>query len=330
MSTSNRTTNLSRVFNRRRIINLLLLFTVNCLISFWMGQQAYTWMPPQASAEAILVDKLFSFMTAIGTFIFIGVSGTLLYSTIFQRAAKYDDRDGPPIEGNVTLEIVWTAIPILLIIWIGTVSFKTYDRMSILGAIAPEQPTNQIETVQTIPLEPTKTVSTNSVTPTQPIEVLSRQWAWEFRYPNDNVSSTELHLPVNQRARFKLTSEDVLHGFYVPAFRVKQDIVPGKTIDFSFTPIRKGRYRLRDSEYSGTYFAANQTNVVVESTADYEKWLAIAAKTQSSPAENVSIAEFSKAAKRAEKGTISLGWATVKPAPAPTVNYTASEKDTYE
>ena len=324
-NTENRTHSLSRVFNRRRIFNLLLLFSVNLLISLWMGQQAYTWLPPQASAESVLVDKLFSFMTAVGTFILIGVTGTILYSFIFQRAAKYDDSDGPPIEGNFWLEVIWTAVPIILILWIGTVSFKTYDQMSILGDIAP----SQMETVQTVPGEPTKKVdaSPDEAPTDRPIKVISRQWSWEFRYHTDDftedVSSTELHLPVDKRARFTLISEDVIHGFYIPAFRVKQDIIPGKNISFSFTPIRQGRYRLRDSLYSGTYFAANQTNVVVESEESYKQWLSAAANTEPAIAQNVSINEFDKAT----EGTISLGWATVEPAPAPTVNYSAAEPD---
>ncbi len=319
-----RTQDLGRVLNRRRIFNLTLLAIANLLISLWMGQQAYHWMPPQASAESVLVDKLFSFMTAVGTFIFIGVTGTLLYSMLFQRAAKYDISDGPPIEGNLKLEIVWTAVPIMLIVWIGTVSYQTYDQMSILGPMAPKE----MSTVPTVPLEPKKKVDANpEATQNElPIEVHSRQWAWEFRYPRERISSTELHLPIDQRAKFKLTSDDVLHGFYIPAFRVKQDIIPGEEIDFSFTPIRAGRYRLRDSEYSGTYFAANQTNVVVESEADYQQWLSAAAATEPTAAENIPYTEFS----RAEEGTISLGWATVKPAPAPIVNYTSSEEDAYE
>ncbi|MGF1515120.1 MAG: cytochrome c oxidase subunit II [Elainellaceae cyanobacterium] len=306
---------------RRRILGLTGLAIANLLISIWMGQQAYSWMPPQASAESLLVDKLFSFMTAVGCFIFIGVVGTLLYSMLFQRAAKYDIGDGPPIEGNNALEIIWTVVPIILVIWIGAVSYSTYDQMSILGTIAPRE----MSTVGTVPLDPTESVDTGVETPTPPIEVHSRQWSWEFRYPRQGVSSTELHLPVNQRAQLKLTSDDVLHGFYVPAFRVKQDIIPGREIDFSFTPIREGRYRLRDSEYSGTYFAANQTNVVVESEQDYQQWLAAAAATPPTEAENIAYEEFSRAPK-----SISLGWATVRPAPAPIVNHTSSEQDSYE
>ena len=319
-----RTRDLSRVLNWRRIVGLSALASANFAISFWMGQQAYGWLPPQASSEAVLVDKLFSFMTAVGTFIFIGVTGTLLYAMIYQRAAKYDPTDGPPIEGNTKLEIVWTAVPIMLILWIGTVSFQTYDQMSLLESFAPPV----MQTVGTVPGDPKKKVpgDIDPVKKKPPIEVHSRQWAWEFRYPEQNVSSTELHLPVDQRARFKLTSDDVLHGFYIPAFRVKQDIIPGREIDFSLTPIREGRYRLRDSAYSGTYFAANQTNVVVQSEEDYQQWLAAAAATPPKAAENVAAEAFSRAA----EGSISLGWATVKPAPAPMVNYTSSEEDSYE
>lgn len=323
-----RTRDLDRVLNKQRILGLTGLAAANFAISVWMGQEAYKWLPPQASSEAVLVDKLFSFMTAVGTFIFIGVVGTLLYSMVFQRAAKYDTSDGPPIEGNVKLEVVWTAVPIMLILWIGTVSYKTYDQMSLLEPFAPQV----MATVDTVPGEPRKAVpgdlsqSNGQNDRPKPIEVHSRQWSWEFRYPEQNVSSTELHLPVNQRARFKLTSDDVLHGFYVPAFRVKQDIIPGKEMDFSFTPIREGRYRLRDSAYSGTYFAANQTNVVVESAEDYQQWLSAIAQNPPKPAENIAYDEFAQA----EKGAISLGWATVKPAPAPIVNHASSKKDSYE
>ena len=319
-----RTRDLKRVLNWRRIAGLSAIAAANLAISWWMGQQAYTWLPPQASSEAVLVDKLFSFMTAVGTFIFIGVTGTLLYSMVYQRAAKYDPTDGPPIEGNTKLEIIWTAVPIILILWIGTVSFKTYDQMSLLEAFAPVE----MKTVDTVPGEKRVPVP-GDTEPTKrelPIEVRSRQWSWEFYYPQAQVSSTELHIPINKRARFKLTSEDVIHGFYIPAFRVKQDIIPGKEIDFSFTPIREGRYRLRDSLYSGTYFAANQTNVVVESENDYQQWLAAAAKAPLQPAENIAAESFN----RAVEGSISLGWATVEPAPAPMVNYSSSKEDSYE
>lgn len=301
--------------NRRTILVLVGLAIADLLISLWVGQQAYSWMPPQASAESVLVDNLFSFMSTLGSFIFFGVMGTLLYAILFQRAAKYDASDGPPIEGNIPLEIVWTTIPVLLVIWIATVSYQTYDRMSILGTIEPKAMAAASDRVQTA-----------AVADGAPINVYARQWAWEFHYPAQDIRTTELHLPVNQRARLLLSSEDVLHGFFIPAFRVKQDVVPGREIEFEFTPIRAGRYRLRDSEYSGTYFAANQTNVVVESVAAYQQWLTQVAAMPPAPAQNVAYEEFN----RTTQNPIGLGWDTVKPAPAPIVNYASSEDDFHE
>ncbi|NEO93061.1 MAG: cytochrome c oxidase subunit II, partial [Moorea sp. SIO3G5] len=119
--------------NIRRILTLVVVAIALAGISLWMGQQAYSWFPPQASAESLLVDDLFSFLVTLGTFIFLGVVGTLTYSVLFQQAGKYDLSDGPPIEGNITLEIVWTAIPLALVIWIAAYSYQVYDQMSILG-----------------------------------------------------------------------------------------------------------------------------------------------------------------------------------------------------
>lgn len=303
--------------NRRTIVLLIGLAIADLILSLWIGQQAYNWMPPQASAESMLVDNLFSFMTTIGSFIFFGVFGTILYSVLFQRTSKYDFSDGPPVEGNTKLEIVWTAIPILLVIWIATFSYQTYERMAILGPIEPM--------AMGMPVAEAANLAVEETAMQEPIKVYARQWAWEFHYP-DGVSSTELHLPVNQRAKLLLSSEDVLHGFFIPAFRVKQDIIPGREIGFEFTPIRIGRYRLRDSDYSGTYFATNQTNVVVESADDYQQWLATAAQVTPSPAPNVAYDEFN----RSQQAAIDLGWATVAPAPAPVVNYASSEEDSYE
>lgn len=290
---------------RRTVFLLIVLALLNAAASYWVGQQAYGWMPPQASAEAVLVDHLFSFLVTLGSFIFLGVSGTLLFSVVFQRAAKYDVSDGPPIEGNLRLEVIWTAIPLALVVWIGTYSYQIYDQMGILG---PMHHTMGMATAEATPI---------ATDPVPPIEVRARQWAWEFYYPQQQVTSTELHLPVNQRAELVLSSTDVLHGFFVPAFRVKQDVVPGQAIHFEFTPMREGRYRLRDSEYSGTYFAANQANVVVESAEDYQEWLLAAAQQSPTLSANPAYDEFSEEA----QASITLGWPSVEPAPAPVVNF---------
>jgi cytochrome c oxidase subunit II len=288
----------------RTVLILVGIAIAITLVSLWMGQVAYSWFPPQASAESVLIDNLFSLLTALGTFIFLGVIGTLSYSVLFQRADKYDESDGPPIEGNVKLEIIWTAIPFALVIWIAIYSYQTYDQMSILG---PMEHVHMMASAQAAPLENEET--------TENIEVFSRQWSWEFRY--GDVTSTELHLPNNQRIKLALHSSDVIHGFFIPAFRLKQDIIPGRVIDFEFTPIREGKYRLRDSQYSGTYFAAMQTDVVVESPEAYQKWLKDSESQKPTTAYNRAFTEYSQ-----RKGD---RWQIVEPATPPVVNYSNSE-----
>ncbi|MEI6063362.1 MAG: cytochrome c oxidase subunit II [Pseudanabaena sp. ELA748] len=293
----------------RTILILVGVAIAIALISLWMGQAAYTWFPPQASAESILVDNLFSFLVTLGTFIFLGVVGTLTYSVLFQRAEKYDYSDGPHIEGNVKLEIIWTAIPFALVIWIAAYSYQVYNQMSILGPMEHSH--------HGVMIAEAAEVSDSKAEEIEKIQVLARQWSWEFRYGNQangNVSSTELHLPNNRRIKLVLHSEDVLHGLFIPAFRVKQDVIPGRDIDFEFTPIREGKYRLRDSQYSGTYFAAMQTDVVVESPEAYQKWLADASSAKPTIAYNRAASEY---AKRANANN----WATVIPAAPPVVNY---------
>ena len=290
----------------RTILILAVAAIAIAFVSLWMGQAAYTWFPPQASAESILVDNLFSFLVTLGTFIFLGVVGTLTYSIIFQRAEKYDLSDGPHIEGNVKLEIIWTAIPFALVIWIAGYSYQIYDQMSILGPMEHAHHGSMMAAAEAAEIGDSKTEEAEK------IEVLARQWSWEFRY--GNVSSTELHLPNNRRIKLVLHSEDVLHGLYIPAFRVKQDVIPGHDIDFEFTPIREGKYRLRDSQYSGTYFAAMQTDVVVESPEAYQKWLADASIAKP-------VAAYNRASNEYAKRTNANNWATVIPAAPPVVNY---------
>ncbi|MEM9978927.1 MAG: cytochrome c oxidase subunit II [Cyanobacteria bacterium P01_D01_bin.2] len=298
----------------RTVLILAAVAIALAAISLWVGQSAYGWMPPQASAESVLVDRLFSFLVTVGTFIFLGVFVAVAYAVLFQRAGRYDSSDGPHIEGNVTLEIVWTAIPLALVLWISVYSFQIYDEMSILGPM--EHVHMGMATAEAAPVMPDSADGDGD----EPIEVLARQWTWEFRYPGQNVSSTELHLPSNQRATLLLKSEDVIHGFFIPAFRIKQDVIPNEEITFEFTPIREGKYRLRDSQYSGTYFAAMQTDVVVESSDAYREWLASAAKKPPVVAYNEAFEDYRRAS---EKGG-SAGWVTVPPATPPLVNYSGS------
>jgi cytochrome c oxidase subunit II len=304
---------LQKTFNIFTLITGAIAITV---MSFWIGKLAYTWLPPQAAAESVLIDDLISFLVTLGAFIFLGVTSVLMYSIIFHRAVKGDLSDGPAIEGNLTLEVVWTAIPILLVFWIAAYSYQVYEKMGIQGPMELVHLHNPIgmESAYAAP----KDGQVNAVAaPVENIDVVAKQWAWVFHYPERNVTSTELHLPSDRRIHLALKSEDVLHGFYIPAFRLKQDIIPNHNIDFEFTPIRPGKYQLTDSQYSGTYFATMHADVVVESPEDYHQWLAQAATHKLAPAENQAASEYAQAASQSVK----TGWTTVAPGSAPLVNY---------
>ncbi|WP_392530531.1 cytochrome c oxidase subunit II [Nostoc sp. C117] len=298
----------------QKILNILTLLTGAIAVtatSLWIGKQAYFWLPPQAAAESQLIDDLISFLVTLGSFIFLGVTSTLMYSVVFHRAVKDDFSDGPAIEGNITLEVVWTAIPILLVFWIAGYSYQVYEKMGIQG------PAELVHLHNPLGMESAYAAPNDAlVEPVEKIDVLAKQWAWVFHYPETDVTSTELHLPSDRRVRLALHSEDVLHGFYIPAFRLKQDIIPNHNIDFEFTPIRPGQYRLTDSQYSGTYFATMQADVVVESPEDYHQWLSQAATQKPSAAKNQAASEYAQTSHQ----SVQTGWATVAPAAPPLVN----------
>jgi len=279
-------------------------------VSVWMGRQAYHWLPVQASTAAPLVDGLFSFETAVGTFVFGGVSAVMVWVIVMHRAEKYDESDAQPIEGNTRLEVIWTAIPLVLVMAIAVYAMRVNTTLGILGPMEHIQLRNATEEAGGYP---------GDRLPAEQVEVISRQWSWEFRYPGADVSSTELHLAVDEPVTFRLVSEDVLHGFVIPAFRLKQDIVPGRAINLNVTPTREGRYRLRDSQFSGTWFAANQADVVVESAADHQAWLAGAARQPLQSGISDAAREFNQRGQSSK-----AGWATVPPAPPPQVNVPGS------
>jgi cytochrome c oxidase subunit 2 len=248
------------------------------IVSYWLGQQAYGWMPPAATVEAQRVDSLFSFLVSIGAFIFLGVTGMIGWSILTCRAERGDFSEGHPARGNVALEVGWTLAPTLLVLWVAVQSQHIYQLLNLEGLHLSHQP--QASEMSSKPMADQQGT----------VGVVAKQWAWTFHYPG-NIASNELHLPVQQKTRLVMESEDVLHGFYVPEFRVKQDIIPNQPITFSVTPRREGHYRLQDSQFSGTYFALMKADVYVESAEKYTSWLAATSRLEPTPADNLAIIE---------------------------------------
>ena len=286
------------------IVIIAVAVALNLVLAVLMARWSYSWFPPQASSAAPYVDDLFALETGIGSFLWFGLTGVIGWTLLFNRAPKYDESYGEPIEGNNRLEITWTVIPTVIVFAIAIYSMQINDKLDALG---PKQK-------YALGTDPASVAAVDPRATVGPIDVIARQWSWEFIYP-DGVRSSELHLPINQRVNFRLISEDVNHSFYVPAFRLKQDIIPGSVISYSLTPTREGRFRLRDAMFSGAYFSQNQTDVIVESDEAYSSWLKATAKQPLQPGLSPGSDLYAKRLANGDKG-----WATVPPAPAPLVN----------
>jgi cytochrome c oxidase subunit 2 len=202
------------------------------------------WLPPVASKERHRIDIVFWFTTAICIGIFTLVASLIVYSVLKFRAPEGDDTDGPPIHGHTGLEIVWTAIPALLVTSISIVSAVVLVQNGRAGS-------NHLS-----------------------VDVLARQFAWSFKYPDaNNLTSANLVLPKGRSTKLTLTSNDVIHSFWVPEFGQKQDAVPGRTTTLVITPTKLGTYPVICTELCGLGHAVMRTRAIVMEPADFAKWL---------------------------------------------------------
>ena len=318
------TTSSPRRFPASGLLLIAVAVALDAWVSVAVARLSHSWLPVAASSAAPLVDDLFALESGIGAFIFLGCCGVILWTLLFNRAPKYDLENGDPIEGNLRLEITWTLIPLVLVMAIAWHAIQVNGTLATLGGKL--RTTGGHDHGAELVARPSAGAAgaTGELATVGPIEVLARQWSWEFGYPN-GVRSTELHLPVNRQAEFRLISLDVLHGFYIPAFRLKQDLIPGSEITYRLTPTREGRYRLRDSQFSGGYFSTNQTDVVVESEQAFEAWLQGAARLPLQEAPNAAATLYGRRLERGDRG-----WAVVPPAQPPRVNVSADPAAPHE
>lgn len=213
-------------------------------------------MPTQAAVRATMVDQLFHLMLGVATVIFLLVEGALLYAVFRFRAKEGDDSEGPPIHGNTSLEVVWTLIPAIIVVVIGVYSFR------VLTAIEAKSADEMV------------------------VEVIAQQFSWTFRYPEqDDLTSNELHLVVDRPVRFEISSKDVIHSFYIPAFRAKRDATPGQISELVVTPNKVGRYPIRCAELCGAGHANMLSEAVVETQADFQSWIDQQTSLPADPAE---------------------------------------------
>lgn len=266
------------------------------LISLWYGQN-HGLLPVAASKEATDVDSLFNVMVTISTGLFLLVQGVLIISAIRFRRRRDDNTDGPPIHGNVPLEILWTAIPAVIVLGISVYSFEIYNQMGGLDPMAAHDHSNMQIAHQMkgaalaapLPLEETAPTSQPQqqialgigASPEEQgkpadllVNVTGLQYAWIFNYPESGVTSGELHLPLGKEVQLNITATDVLHSLWLPEFRLKQDAIPGRIAELRFTANKIGEYPVVCAELCGGYHGAMRTRLIVETPEEFENWLA--------------------------------------------------------
>jgi cytochrome c oxidase subunit 2 len=202
------------------------------------------WLPTSASEEFDRIQSVYWFATIISIAIFSLVTAVVIFSVWKWRVPEDDDTDGPPIHGHTGLEILWTAVPAILVTAIGIVSAVVLARNGEAG---------------TRPLE---------------IQAIGQQFAWKFVYSDyDDLQSGELVLPVGQEARFTMTSVDVIHSFWVPNFGQKMDAVPGIETTILVTPDRTGDFAVVCAELCGLGHATMRAKARVVTRAEFDAWI---------------------------------------------------------
>ncbi len=231
---------------RRHFVIVGILVIVMAVLTY-VGLDSAGLMPLEASEQAVDIDWMWNLEVIAMSFLFALIVVPMGYSLVVFRRRKGDTTDAEHMEGNTRLEIAWTIVPLFIVM-----------AYAYLGAV------NLAETRR---VDPEAMV----------VKVTGLQWSWTFEYPAANglaVVSDELHVPVGKQVLLRMTSNDVIHSFWVPEFRVKQDLVPGRITELRITPTVEGSFVVRCAELCGTSHAYMEKPVVVSSQEEFEAWMA--------------------------------------------------------
>ncbi|MGD1950998.1 MAG: cytochrome c oxidase subunit II [Leptolyngbyaceae cyanobacterium] len=261
------------------IVTMLIGIAVT-LISLWYGQN-HGLMPVAASTEAGEVDQLFNLMMTIGTGLFLIVEGSLVVALIRFRRKEGDETDGPHIEGNIPLEIVWTAIPAIIVLGLSVYSFEIYTEMGGLNlmehhasktiqlAYSGSDENGSLLAASGLGEPPDLEESTEDILN---FDVLGLQFAFVMTYPETGIVDGEVHVPVGQLVKLNLKAQDVIHAFWLPEFRIKQDMIPGQQTSLVLRATREGTYPVVCAELCGSYHGGMRTQLIVHSPEEYDEW----------------------------------------------------------
>jgi cytochrome c oxidase subunit 2 len=216
------------------------------------------WFPVQASEQAHRTDTLYHVLVIASIPIFVLVVSVILLSAWkFRMKPGQELEDGPPIHGNTRLEVIWTALPALLLLGLVSYSF-------VVLRDNERKPVHEIV-----------------------VEVTGEQFAWHYAYPRSvtggaPLKSDELYVPKGESVYFQLRSKDVIHAFWIPAFRLQEDVVPGITTHYRATPDRLGSYPVVCNLLCGVGHSTMRSTIHVVTPAKFHSWLQSQASSQTS------------------------------------------------
>jgi len=196
-------------------------------------------LPPQASTFAEAVDPLFAFLTILSVVCLVLITAAAIW---FVLRYKRGHTEGAGPSHNTAIELTWSAVPLVIVMAIFLWGFRGWMHMTV-------PPREAID-----------------------VRLVAQKWSWSFTYPNGQ-SSPELHVPVHTPVRLTMRSNDVLHSFYVRAFRQKMDVLPGRYTNTWFEATQVGEFEVQCTEYCGDGHSRMLAKVVVHEAADYEKWV---------------------------------------------------------
>jgi cytochrome c oxidase subunit II len=249
----------------RPLLQLGLIGVLASLVGVGVGL-LIDWFPTQAAEEAGPIDTLYDVLLAASIPVFVLVMTVAIYSVIKFRARPGDQRDGAPIHGNAKLEVIWVTVPFILV-----TALAIYGWV-VLVDIEEPAPDAMV------------------------VEVRGEQFTWSFAYPEEGsptVQSNSAMLPLDRQVEFRIDTEDVIHSFWVPAFRLKSDTVPGITTEVRVTPSEEGTFDVVCAELCGLGHSTMRQSVTVVPEEEFDTWLAdeqeaLAAEDAGAPAEDQS------------------------------------------
>lgn len=207
----------------------------------WAATLATGLGPVARSTERF--DSLFAFVFAVSAVFFVGIVSTMTYFVVRYRRRHRGQRTSSS-SGNLKIEVAWAVIPGALLLLIFGLGFKDY----LYLAVAPR---NALE-----------------------VRVTGQKWSWSFDYPENGITTSELTVPVGRPVKLVMSSTDVIHSFYIPAFRVKRDVLPNRYTEMWFEALQTGTYDIMCAEYCGTGHSKMIAQVEVLSQKEYEEWVA--------------------------------------------------------